>query len=372
MKERRTDETDAAAPAARRHHRPSAWWIALLLAAMIGAVALLLPRQTEPRPATPPRTVPVRVVTATSDGVRDVLDLPGRVEAIYAATLAAERAGRVVQVAVERGDRVRAGAPVARVAATLWEARRDQAAVELREAERDLRRREALAESGAIAPHELDAARARADRARAAFAEAEEYVRQCTVTAPSDGEITERLVEPGEHVAEGQAVARLVDVSNVRIVVEVPEQRVDEVTPGTPVRVVVGDPPLLVRTGQIAAVAAEADPRSRTFRAEIRLDNRERRLRAGQIVRVEVDRPMPAGWVAVPLPAVIPRRGEHVVFVATGGHAERRRVELERIAGGFALLSAGVVAGESVVIEGQRDLADGTAVEIVAEGTPPP
>ncbi len=358
------------APPRQRPRLPAAWWAAIALAAAVVAATRLLPRRAERPVETPPRRVPVRVLPASAEGVRDVLDLPGRVEPIYAATLGAERAGRIVEIAADRGARVRAGDPVARIANEVWKARREQAEIELREAVRDLERREALARTGAIAAHELDAARARADRARAALAEAAEYLRQCTIAAPVNGEITDRFVEAGEHVAEGQAVARLVDVAKVRVVFEVPERRIGDVPVGTPVRVIAEDDPPLVLTAVVATISAEADPRSHTYRADIQLDNPEGRLRAGRIVRVEIDRPLPPGWVAVPIEAVIPRRGEYIVFVVTDGRAMRRRVELERIAGSSALLSWGVVAGESVVVEGQRDLADGSAVEVVARPEP--
>ncbi len=344
----------------------------LALTALVVAVAALWPRRTEPTVEIPPRRVPVRVSPAVADGVRDVLDLPGRVEAIYAATLGAERAGRIVDIAADRGAQVRAGAVLARVERAVWDARRQQAEVELREAERDLARREALAQAGSIAAYELDAARARVDRARATLAEAAEYVRQCTLLAPADGEITDRFVELGEHVAEGQPIMRVVDVSKVRVIVDVPERRVRDVLVGVTVRVIADDVLQHATTAVVEIVSVEADPRSRTFRGEIRLDNPGRRLRAGQIVRVEVDRPMPPGWVAVPVEAVIPRRGEYILFVAADGRAVRRRVELERIARGSAVLSAGVAPGESVIIEGQRDLTDGSPIEIVAAPEPAP
>lgn len=365
-----TDRTPP--PPHRRRPIHPAWWVVIVLIAVIVGSIRFLPRRTERVVETIYRRVPVRVVPATASGIRDFLEMPGRVEAIYAATIAAERAGRIVEIAVDRGDRVQAGTTIARVASAAWEARREQAEIELREATRDLARREALARTGAIAPHELDAARARCDRAKAGLAEASEYLRQCTLVAPVAGEITDRFVELGEHVAEGQAIVRIVDVCSVRVIVDVPESRVNDIPVGTPARILVRETPEGLRTASVSFVSTEADARSRTFRAEIRLDNADRWLRAGQFVRVEVDRTMPAGWIAVPLSALIPRRGEYVLFVVTDGRAERRQVELERIAGDFALLSSGVAVGDLVVVEGQRDLADGMNVDVISTAEPVP
>ena len=61
---------------------------------------------------------------------------------------------------------------------------------------------------------------------------------------------------------------------------------------------------------------------------------------------------------------VLPKKGEHVVFVVEDGRAVRRSVTIERIVGQEALLSAGLGVGDVVVTEGHRALQDGSLVSV--------
>lgn len=346
-------------------------WAAVgLTLAAVFAVAILVPKPAEKKVEKVQKSVPVHTVSARADGFTDILELPGKVEPRVAATLAAEKPGRIMSVEVDRGDRVRAGQVVVKLDGEAWEARLRQAEVEQRDAAREFARVEDLKKTGAVSQSGLDAAEARRDRAAAALADARVQVRQCQVVSPVDGEVTDRFVEAGEHAAEGGPVIRVVDISTVKVVFDLPERVVSELKTGRPVTFTVDGLGAASRTADVSFVSAEADPRSNTYRVEARLPNPGGVLRAGMIARVRVERPVAPGHVAVPLAAIIPRRGEHIVFVAAGGRAIRRTVTLDRIAGGMAVLSAGVAAGEQVISDGHRGLIDGVAIEVSAGEAP--
>ena len=354
----------------RRHRAGVLLWtlVAVVAGSIVVAIALTPPRgEAEVKAERKP--VPVQTMTARADGFTDLLELPGRIEPRMAATLAAEKPGRIVAVEVDRGDRVKAGQVLVRLDRDAWDARLRMAGVELREAVRDLERIGGLKKTGAVSQSDYDAAEARRDRAEASLADAKAQVRQCEVVSPIDGEVTDKLVEAGEHATEGRAVIRVVDVSEVKLVFDLPERAAADVGPGRRLTFTAEGVDAAVRTAAVSFVSAEADPRSNTFRVEARLPNPGGVLRAGTIARVRVERPVAPGHVAVPLAAVVPRRGEHVVFVVVDGHAVRRIVTLDRIAGGQAVLSGGIAAGESVVVDGHRGLADGAAVKVV-DGSP--
>lgn len=345
------------------------WTLVAVVAAAVVAAIILAPKRKETAVETARKAVPVQTMTARADGFTDLLELPGRIEPRTAATLAAEKPGRIVAVEVDRGDRVKAGQVLVRLDREAWDARLRMAEVELREAVRDLARIEELRKTGAVSLSDHDAAAARRDRADAALADARAQVRQCEVVSPVDGEVTDKLVEAGEHATEGRAVIRVVDIASVKLVFDLPERAAADVVPGRQLTFTTEGVDASVRTAAVSFVSAEADPRSNTFRVEAQVPNPGGALRAGTIARVRVERPVAPGHVAVPLAAVVPRRGEHVVFVAAGGRAVRRVVTLDRIAGGQAILSGGVAAGEAVVVDGHRGLADGVELQVV-EGSP--
>jgi len=352
-------------PSARRRAGLLLWVLAAAALAAIVLIAILWPDPVKTEVDAPVRAEAVRTRPATARGVTERLELPGRLEPVMAAVLAAEKPGRVTEITADRGDTVDAGQVLVRLDNEAWTARLRLAEVELREAKRDADRAGELIKTGALPQSALDAARARLDLAEASLADARVQVRQCDVVAPSAGVVVDRMIEVGEHAMEGRAVLRMVDIDTVKAVFDLPERAIGDLTPGDRVRIAIDGLGGAVSTAEVSFVSADADPRSNTYRVEARLPNPGRRLRGGMIVRVGVERAAPPGRVAVPLSAVIPRRGEHSVYIAVDGHAEHRTVTLDRIVGDMAVLSAGVADGEPVIVEGHRNLTDGAAITVL-------
>jgi multidrug efflux pump subunit AcrA (membrane-fusion protein) len=87
------------------------------------------------------------------------------------------------------------------------------------------------------------------------------------------------------------------------------------------------------------------------------------RLRAGMIAEVALVRGVAEQAIVLPLAAVVPHKGDYVVFVVEDGHAVRRLVRIDSFVGHEAVIRSGLSAGERVVIEGQRTLQDGMPVD---------
>jgi membrane fusion protein (multidrug efflux system) len=117
-------------------------------------------------------------------------------------------------------------------------------------------------------------------------------------------------------------------------------------------------------TGRVTFVSGVARRENNAFRIEASVANAGRRLKGGMIARAEIARGTVEAAVAVPLAAVVPRKGDHVVFVLRGERAERRVVRIESITGHEAILSSGLAVGETIVIEGHRALQDGMLLEV--------
>ena len=161
---------DAPAP---RPPRPGARGRYLLLGLVLlclGAIAALALNPRPPDAAGPAaeKPVPVSVQVVAPRPVADVIDLPGRLEPWVDAQLAPEKAGRIVELAADRGDAVRAGQVLMRIDDRAWRALLTRAEIDLREAEKDHARWEKLKEAGAVSGSDYDSVRARLDRARAA------------------------------------------------------------------------------------------------------------------------------------------------------------------------------------------------------------
>ena len=306
----------------------------------------------------------VRVLEIAPRAMPDVVLLPAKVEPKQEAQLPAERAGRVVELLADKGDRVEAGQVLLRVDRRLWEAGHRRAEIEARDAERDLKRWKELEKTGAVSASDYEAISRRQESAEIALEETQVFMDQCEVKSSFGGTIVDRMVEIGDYANEGQAVLRLIRLDEAKLAFDVPEQDVGYLEVGQAKEFTLAALPGRTFTGTVSFVSSQAARDSNSFAAELEVANADGALKAGMIAQVSLMRRMIPDAVVIPLAAVVPRKGEHYVFVAEEGRAVRRRVLVGAMIGSEAVIELGLSAGDRVVVEGHRGLQDGMGVEI--------
>lgn len=343
------------------------WGILLVL---VGLSVLLAVFRPPPEPVSGERekAVPVRTIVVSARDVEDIIRLPGRVEPVQEARLAAQRAGQIVEVLADKGQAVKEGQILLRLDSRLWAAAKRRAEIEARDAARDLKRWRELEKTGAVSASDFEAIQRRREAADIALEEAEVMLSQCEVRAPFSGEIVDRLVEVGDYANEGQPVIHMVRLDRVKVAFDVPELDSGALQPGQTKTFTLAALPGREFAGQITFLSRQAARASNSFPAELEADNADGALKAGMIAEVAMVRRLRAGAVAVPLAAVMPRKGEHYVFTVANGRAVRKRVLLGDLIGSEAVLEGGLSVGERLVVEGHRGLQDGMAVTELAAG----
>jgi multidrug efflux pump subunit AcrA (membrane-fusion protein) len=135
-----------------------------------------------------------------------------------------------------------------------------------------------------LAEADLQAAKAEADRLQA-------LVQYDRITAPFDGVVTRRLVNPGDLVQSATATrtaplftCQKIDV--VRVVADAPEASAASIRPGTPAEVKLFDAGETTIRGSVTRVATALDPATRTMRVEIDLPNPDEKFQPGMYARV--------------------------------------------------------------------------------------
>ena len=339
--------------------------LALVVALIVAFGALKKPAEQAAPEAEKP--VAVRTLALEPRTVEDALQLPGRIAPLQEANLGAERAGRVVELLADKGQAVAEGQVLLRVDGRLWDAARRRAEIEARDAARDLKRWKELEKTGAVSASEYEGVERRQEAADIALEEAETMLAQCEVRAPFAGTIVDRLVDVGDYANEGQAVFRLIRLDRVKVAFDVPEQDVGSVRPGQRKAFVLTGLPGREFAGEVTFVSSQAARESNSFAVELEADNADGALKAGMIAQVALVRQERAGAIAVPLAAIVPRKGEHYVFTAENGRAVRKRVRIAALIGSEAVLESGVAAGERIVVEGHRGLQDGMPVAEAGE-----
>jgi RND family efflux transporter MFP subunit len=206
----------------------------------------------------------------------------------------------------------------------------------------------------AVSKARLEGIRARLERTR--------------ILAPTSGVLNDLLVEEGEYVDPGNPVAQIVDTDTVKVVVEIPERDIAFFSTGGKADIFANtkDPnePL---TGTITFISELADSRTRSTRTEITLDNNQRLLRSGQIVKVRLTRRILKDAILIPLLAVIPMEDSKAAYVVNSSQAKRREVILDIIKGDQVRITSGLEPGDKLIVAGHHFVAPGQKVNIVSE-----
>jgi RND family efflux transporter MFP subunit len=338
--------------------------VSLAVATVVTTAVVVVVLKDRKLPRNGVKPLPVRVMDVAPRAVEHRVMLPGRVEPVADVRLATQRPGMVAEVLVDKGAEVKTGDRLLSLDRRLAQHMAQRAELELADAEREWARWQELQRSGAVSSSDVDRVRMRLDLARVARAESVVNLSHTEVTAPTNGVIVERHAEVGEHLAEGHGVLRLVTVNPVKVRIDVPERDIGGVTEGQSVPVVVSALGRTVVTGIVTFVSRQASRQSNTFAAEVEVANPGGRLRPGMLVEASVRRAEWPSALLVPLSAVVPRKGEHVVYLVEGDRAVRRIVRIEAILDQQAVLAEGLKAGDRIVVEGQRWCSDGQLIEV--------
>lgn len=369
-----------------------------LVAAVVAVGAIAVAALVASRPSVEPepsvqRLPLVQVATVRLEPLTLTVTSQGTVTAADEAVVAAEVAGRVESVAeaLRAGALVRAGEVLAtlderdlelalvgaRAAVAEAHALLDRERAEAETARRDLEAA-GVEEPSPLALREpwLALAEAQVESAAAAVAKAELDLARATVRAPFDALVVARLVEPGQVVAPGTALAHLAGTERFEVLLPLSTRDRRELEPldvgvvdGPDVRLVAevdGRPATFA--ARITRTRAELDPRSRTLGAiatiDAPLEQGAAPLRLGSFVEARIAGRRIDGAAALPIEAL--RGPDEVWVVDAGGRLRRRTVAVAQRSGRRAVVESGLAAGELVVISELDLVVDGMRVDVDA------
>jgi membrane fusion protein (multidrug efflux system) len=295
----------------------------------------------------------------------DEMRLPAVLEAYRVVKVAAEVPGRIEKIGPQEGTDVEPNQPLVWVNTDLLKAACDQAVAQYELNVRELKRYETLDGRGVATDIELYRAKAAVAVSEAALTQTREQLARAVIRSPIAGVLNDIIPERGEYVVPGMPVAEIVQVDQLKAVVCLPERDVVHVKVGQKSRVVVDAVDGLELDGTVTYISAKADEASRTFRTEITADNRQRRARAGQIVRLRLLRRNIPQAIMIPLLSVIPTEDGYQVYVVEDDKAKARKVGIGVITSDRVQAISGLKAGDKLIVAGQRMVGDGSPVRVV-------
>jgi len=187
------------------------------------------------------------------------------------------------------------------------------------------------------------------------------------VVAPSDGVITNRLVDAGALVAAGgaQGTTELLEMARtdkLRIYVDVPQSDYRFIHNGHKADIILQEFPGRKFVGTVTNLAGSLNSNSRTLQTELQIQNQEHVLRPGSYadVRFVFDQPNPPQ--VIPNSAVITRNDGLYAYVVKDGHVKYQPIEVARDYGNRVEVSHGLAANNVVLLDPPDTLLDGDEV----------
>lgn len=308
--------------------------------------------------------VPVTVEAVRLQDWQDELRALGTVRAHEAVAVTAKVSETVQQVHFESGQAVAKGAPLVTLSGQQQDALLASAQAQLKDAEQQFQRQQALVAQQLVARSTFDATRAARDAARAQVAQIRANLSDRVIRAPFAGVLGIRQLSPGALVTPGTVIATLDAIDRVHVDFPVPETELAGVAVGQALRGSTGAYPGRQFEGRVAVVAARLDAATRAATVRGEFPNPEHLLKPGMLVEVALLRATRQALV-VPELAVQQVGGETFVWrIKPDATVEKADVAVGGRAPGRVMLRDGISAGDRIVVEGTGKLQPGTKVAL--------
>ena len=325
-----------------------------------------------------------RMAKATTKGIQDVyyvtvdhavkknlsesLSIVGVINANNDVNVISETSGKVTQVFVKVGDYVSAGSVLVQVDDELKKAALMSAEANYEKAKKDYERFQELYKQKSATDAQLDQAKLGAAMAEAQYIVAKRQYEDTKIKTPISGVVTARNVDVGSMVMgapQATLVANVVDISKLKVKLNVAEKDVFKLKVGDPISVTTDVYPGVTFKGKIETISAKADD-AHTYPVELSVINdKNNPLKAGMFAKVKFTSIENREAVVIPRESLVGSVKNPQVFVVENGVAKLRNLIVGDEAGTNIQILQGLTEGETIVVSGQNNLVDGVTVEIV-------
>jgi len=307
----------------------------------------------------------------------------GSVSAWKTANIVPDTSGRVGRILKKQGDRVGQGELLATLDMTSLELMQKQARAAMavaqtafQNAKLNAERMKKMLENKAISQMQfentqlaLDAADTQMKSAKANLDLVDYTAKNAYMKAPFAGIIAAKNMEEGDMInpmmGMGQSILTLMDLSKVKITVDAPAEEIEKIRIGQKCLVKISSRPGEEFVGEVYSKNLAADPLSKTFKVEVKIDNPEMKIKAGVYADIFIEYIHKENVYLLPLSALL--AGDKEVMVNDNGVAHKRAVTVGLRNGTRFEVLAGVNPADLVLTEGNYDLKEGTAVVLAGD-----
>jgi RND family efflux transporter MFP subunit len=307
---------------------------------------------------------PVTVAEIGYQNITNNLELVGTIAANNDVAIVSEAQGRVVKVMAQVGDFKPAGSVLFQLDDELKLESYKTAEVNYQKAKKDFDRFDALYKNKSVTDAQYEQSKLACQMAESQFVLAKREYNDTRVTTPISGVVSARLVDMGNFVTKNTVVANVVDISKLKVKLNVAEKDAFRLKAGDNVDVRTDVYQGYVFSGKISSISSKGDE-AHTYPVEITLSNpKDHPLKAGMFGRISFSSIKNSDLLVIPREALVGSVKDAKVFTVENGLAKVHSVVVGNAYENQLEIKQGLKSGDKIVVNGQNNLQDNDKVVV--------
>jgi membrane fusion protein, multidrug efflux system len=309
--------------------------------------------------------VSVNVSPVLKMSINDSLRLTGYMEAYSEIDIAAEAQGTITSLNAALGQEKPKGSIVATIDDKLKKLAVKTAGNSVAKLKKDLDRYNNLYKGGTLTEQQLNDAQNLYDNAEIQLEQAEKQLSDATIKSPISGVIIRKQAEEGEYINIGSPIVTIVDISRLKIKLNVSEANVYQLILNDKAIITTDVYPGVTFEGNISFISSQGDD-SHNYPVEIVIPNNSKHpLKSGTFASVMIKLPETGEALYIPRESLLGSITEAEVYVAENDKAIRRKIIVGSGNDKYIKVISGLTEGEKIIVYGQINLSENKAIKIV-------
>lgn len=293
------------------------------------------------------------------------LNLVGNLNPYTELDMASESMGTISSLNAELGQQKAKGSIIGTIDSKLKQLAVNSAKLSVDKAGKTLERYKNLYAGGTATTQQLEDAQNSYDNAVIQLEQVEKQLADATIKCPINGIVTKRYVENGAFVNIGTSIVSIIDISKLKIKLNVSEANVYQLKSGDDAVITTSVHPGVEFSGKVSFISPKGDE-SHNYQVEIIIPNtNEHPLKAGTFVNAKIKLPSMGNGLYFPREALQGSISHAQVFVASEGKAVLRNIVVNSGNDKYLQVISGLNEGDLVITSGMVNLSDGVAIKVV-------
>lgn len=310
--------------------------------------------------------IPVNVMTVEATPLNSDLVKTATLVPFEEADIMVAAPGQITSLKFDLGTKVSEGQVIGRTDSRLKELNLQSSELALSKLETDYKRYKELYEGGGVTEVNFKDIEYNYNNTKVQVEQARKQVADAQIKAPVSGTVVAKNVEVGEYANPGSPLGTVVNITKLKINAKVAETDVYSLNEGMTVNVTSPQFPGENWKGTVRFVSPRGDA-AHNYTVEVVIDNPKNKLKAGTFVYVDFSRETSENVIQIPRSALPESVKNPYVYVNVNNRAIRRTVTPGRELGDNVEILGGLKPGDQVIVNGQINLRDSTAIQPILE-----